>query len=115
MFYSWSNKNKITTKSLQIQYTGAFAGWRMYNDTPWYRVYEFHRLATKEYQYVGMTEAAAKACQDAKLAQYTRKFTQWYTSEGVYAANTQFLCVANVTMDSDEDGLWTVNISVSED
>jgi hypothetical protein len=27
----------------------------------------------------------------------------------------EFKCVANVTMNSDGDGLWTVNITVSED
>lgn len=69
MFYSWSNANKITTNALQIQYTGTYT--KTYHGL---QIYEFHRLATKEYSYVGMTEAAAKACQDAKLAQYTRKF-----------------------------------------
>ena len=77
MFYSWSDANKITTKALQIQYTGVFH--KMYLGQP---VYEFHRLATKEYQYVGMTEAAAKACQEAKLAQYTRTFILWNNENG---------------------------------
>lgn len=110
MFFSWSNNNKITTKSLQIQYTGAYT--KTYRG---YRVYEFHRIATKEYQYVGMTEAAAKACQDAKLAQYTRKFIQWYNENGYYGKYREFRCVADVTMNSDGDGLWTVSISVNED
>lgn len=70
MFYSWSDANKITSRELQIQYTSSYSG--MYYGSP---CYEFHRIATKEYRYVGMTEAAAKACQDAKLAQYTRLFT----------------------------------------
>ena len=110
MFYSWSNANKITTKSLQIQYTGSYTKTYAGN-----RVYEFHRIASKEYQYVGMTEAAAKACQDAKLAQYTRKFVQWFNQNGNYGKYREFKCVANVTMNNDEDGLWTVNISVNED
>lgn len=110
MFYSWSNVNKITTNALQIQYTGAYT--KTYHGN---RIYEFHRLATKEYSYVGMTEAAAKACQDAKLAQYTRKFVQWYNENGYWSKMRQFKCVANVTMNSDGDGLWSVDISVSED
>lgn len=110
MFYSWSDRNKITSTELQIQYTGAYSATR--NSIP---VYEFHRIATKEYRYVGMTEAAAKACQAAKLQQYTRKFTQWYNENGGYSKMRQFICVADVSMDSDEDGLWTVNISINED
>ena len=110
MFYSWSNANKITTKALQIQYTGQYS--KTYRGN---RIYEFHRLATKEYQYIGMTEAAAKACQDAKMAQYTRKFVQWYNQNGNYGKYRVFKCCANVEMDSDGDGLWKVNISVNED
>ena len=43
MFYSWSNENKITTKSLQIQYTGSYTKTYAGN-----RIYEFHRLASKD-------------------------------------------------------------------
>ena len=110
MFYSWSNENKITTKSLQIQYTGSYTKTYAGN-----RIYEFHRLASKEYEYVGMTEAAAKACQDAKLNQYTRKFVEWYNQNGNMSRIREFKCVADVSMDSDGDGLWTVSISVNED
>lgn len=110
MFYSWSNENKITTKSLQIQYTGSYTKTYAGN-----RIYEFHRLASKDYEYVGMTEAAAKACQDAKLNQYTRKFVEWYNQNGNMSRIREFKCVADVSMDSDGDGLWTVSISVNED
>lgn len=62
-----------------------------------------------------MTEAAAKACQDAKGKQYTRTLTQWFNENGRYVGRRQFLCVADVAMNDDGDGLWTVTISVSED
>lgn len=110
MFYSWSDANKITTKALQIQYVGTFH--KRYWGEP---VYEFHRIATKEYKYIGMTEAAAKKCQEDKLAQYTRTFIQWNNENGNVRWVRNFICVANVTMDSDGDGLWTVSISVNED
>ena len=62
-----------------------------------------------------MTEAAAKACQDAKLDQYTRRFVEWYNQNGNMSRIREFKCVADVSMDSDGDGLWTVSISVNED
>lgn len=39
--------------------------------------YRYTRHVTKSYKFKGMTEAAVKACVQAKRAQYTRRFMQW--------------------------------------
>ena len=57
----WSNENKVTHRGLQVQWTMAVAGFR-YGNPYW----EYHRIATKSYSYIGMNEATAKACQGAE-------------------------------------------------
>ena len=112
MLNYWAKKNKVTTKALQVQYVSSFS--RRYHSVD---VYESHRIVTKSYSYIGMTEAAAKACQAAKLAQYTRTFIQWYNANGVWkgSSNQKIQCVANVSMNQDDGGLWSVSIDVNED
>lgn len=110
MLCYWSEHNKITTKSLQVQYLASFVKTRYGTD-----IYEWHRIASKSYSYIGMTEAAAKACQAAMLAKYTRNFLQWYNENGTYVGRYSTVCVANVSMNGDEGGLWEVSIDVNED
>lgn len=110
MFCSWSNKNKRTTKALQVQRTMSFVR------TYWgQNVYEYHRLASKEYAYVGMNEAAAKACQAAMLAKYTRVWTRWYNDRGTYKPVRSQSCCANVSLNHVGGVTWDVEISVNED
>lgn len=111
MLCYWSDQNKITNKALQVQWTMTQIGY--VGGSPYF---EYHRIATKSYSYIGMSEAAALACRDAKQAQYTRTFTRWYTERGAaYKPTKTFKCVANVTMTPDEGGVWRVDIDVNED
>jgi hypothetical protein len=65
------------------------------------------RRATKSYKFVGMTEAAAKACADIKKRQYTRVT---YT-DGTPAVE----CVADIdVVRTDESDSWEVDINVNE-
>jgi hypothetical protein len=106
----WSDENKVTHRGLQVQWLSSVVGYRY--ALP---IYQFQRIATKSYSYVGMNEATAKACQDAKLAQYTRNLRQWYTDRGVYKPMDKTVCVASVTMSHDAGGMWSVDIDVNED
>lgn len=107
----WSDANKVTHRGLQVQWTMAQVGYVSGN--PWY---EFHRIATKSYSYVGMNETTARACVDAKQAQYTRTFTQWYTERGAMYKPTKISkCVANVVLRHDAGNMWSVDIDVNED
>ena len=110
LFNYWSDENKVTHRGLQVQWTMAVIGYR-YGRQLW----EDHRIASKSYSYVGMNEAAAKACLEAKQAQYTRTFIRWYNERGVYKPVTIHNSVANVTMNHDEGGMWSVDIEVNED
>ncbi|MBR4654120.1 MAG: hypothetical protein IKO72_12250 [Kiritimatiellae bacterium] len=111
MFEYWSTENMIVEKGLQIQHAASWTG--SYNQGR--RVYEYHRIATKSYHYFGMSEAAARACQAAKLAQYTREFTQYYSASGVYLCTKLRTCCATVSLDYDEADLWMVRVDVNED
>lgn len=107
----WSDANKVTHCGLQVQWTMTQVGYVSGN--PWY---EFHRIATKSYSYVGMNETTARACVDAKQAQYTRTFTQWYTERGAMYKPTKISkCVANVVLRHDAGNMWSVDIDVNED
>lgn len=46
--------------------------------------YRYTRHVTKTYKFKGMTEATAKACVQAKRAQYTRRFMQWVLYASYY-------------------------------
>ena len=110
LLHSWGEFNKVTNRALQVQWVSSFIG--VINAAS---VYEYHRIATKAYSYVGMDEATAKMCQSAMLAQYTRVYTQWYTQRGAYRTSRRVECVASVSCDHDSAGLWNVNIQVNED
>lgn len=112
MLNYWDNSNKITTKGLQVQTFTSIV--RTYNLQP---VYEARRIATKSYSYIGMDEAAARACQAAKLAQYTRVFTRWTNENGTYYTipRTEEKCVAAVSLDCDDADVWSVLIDVNEE
>ncbi len=112
MLNFWSSHNKITSKALQVQYVSTQVARSAYG-----AVYEWHRIATKTYSYIGMDELTAKKCMEAKLAQYTRLFTQLCNQKGQYLIYPirETKCVANVDMHQDESGTCSVEIDVHED
>ncbi len=110
MLNFWDNTNKVTTRGLQVQTLVAHNG-----RSGIYEGYVGHRIATKSYSYICMTEAAARACQAAKLAQYTRRFVISYNENMAYKPTWEERCVASVKLECDDGGMWSVNIDVNED
>lgn len=112
MLHFWGKHNKITTSALQVQYASTRMG---YGAT--YSIMEWHRIATKEYSYIGMDEMTAKKCMEAKLEQYTRLFVQDLNARGqwIIPAKRERRCVADVSMRHDAAEMWCVDIKVNED
>jgi len=112
MFVYWSKENKVTTEALSVKNVVSFLGYRRATLNPFYRCV---RIVTKSYKYIGMTEAAAKACAAAKQAQYTRRIFHRFTSDGVEFNKWDMICAADVKMSHDESGLCSVSINVNEE
>ena len=77
------------------------------------------RRRTKDYKYVGMDKATAKACAAAKRAQYLRTFFTWTFKNGLWVQNRTNAsmykqCVANVKPQRLTGNMWNVVIQVDE-
>ena len=77
------------------------------------------RRRTKDYKYVGMDRATAKACMAAKRAQYLRQFFTWTFTNGRWVRNTQAgtmykQSVASITPQRLTGSMWNVRIQVDE-
>ena len=77
------------------------------------------RRRTKDYKYVGMDRATAKACMAAKRAQYLRTFHTWTFKNGRWVQNTDAASaykqsVANVKPQRLTGSMWNVVIQVDE-
>lgn len=77
------------------------------------------RRRTKEYKYVGMDRATAKACVAAKRAQYLRTFYTWTFTNGRWvqnrdAASMYKQSVANIKPQRMTGSMWNVVIQVDE-
>lgn len=111
----WADSNKVTDEPLQIRYAakygGSLGGRKLEG-----KAYEYHRYATKTYRYVGMDERTARACAEAKLAQYTRVRFFWYW-ETMTTLNFSRELKSGATVKARHTGghLWSVEIQVNED
>lgn len=78
--------------------------------------WEVRRTCTKDYRYIGLTEAAAKACAAAKVEKYTRTSYVWArkTDTGYESAGVQ-ACQADIAAVHDEGDAWHVDVQVSEE
>ena len=77
------------------------------------------RRRTKDYKYVGMDRATARACMAAKRAQYLRTFYTWTFLNGQWVKNTNPATiykqsVANVKAQRMTGSMWNVTIQVDE-
>lgn len=101
MFDTFSDTNKVTSSGLVVRYAVKTNG----------SYKECTRTATKRYSYVGMTEAAAKACAAAKIAQYTRRFARIAS-----ATTCDYVteCKTDISLTHGEGCLWSVELSVNE-
>lgn len=114
----FDNRNKVESTLLQTLYTsevvGHLSGYSW--GTP---SMKYTRYRTKNYSYVGMSKATAKQCVDAKVAQYTRTFYNWYQKNGLWLQDrtrdgmyTEL--VAGVQATKRDGELWDVEIQVNE-
>ena len=118
LFETWSDANKQTDTALSSLYTcdrDAFVP-NGGSGTYWWKI---TRRRTKSYRYVGMTEAAAKACAAAKMQQYCRRFVSWLWAHGTWTVlsdidNTYCEQVAEITAEHTEGKMWSVSINVDE-
>ena len=118
LFDTWSDANKQTDSALSSTYTcerDAYVPGR-WGGTYWWKI---TRRRTKSYRYVGMTEAAAKACVQAKLQQYCRSFVSWLWANGTWTVLNNIddrYCdqVAEVSAEHTEGKMWSVKIDVDE-
>lgn len=85
-------------------------------------MHEYHRVARKQYKYVGMTEAAAKSCADAMKSLYTRtvKYQKWNSTAGTMGdwesvAQTGTEMSAEIVARHVAGDMWETTISVNED
>lgn len=111
----WANENKVTDEPLQVRYTakygGSLGGRKLEG-----KAYEYHRYATKVYRYVGMDERTARACAEAKLAQYTRaRFFWFWDTDMTLNFSREIKTGATVKARHTEGHLWSVEINVNED
>ena len=73
------------------------------------------RHRTKEYMYVGMDRATAKACVAAKRAQYTHTFFNWVFKDDKWVRGSRYTaCCATITSQKLTGNMWNVRISVDE-
>ena len=134
---SYNDYNKVTHSALKVQYAvvpdtyefvgwygeeGKVSSWVTFN-RPFYRV---TRYATKSYSYVGMDEATALCCQNAKVSQYTRPYSrvtqverkrhQWSSEmETVLSTDYTYECRSDIAAQHTDGCMWQVDINVNEE
>lgn len=122
---SYSDANIIVEEPLKVTYStqvisGSW-GWTSLNVSGSYtRMRESHRYATKRFRYVGMTHSAAIECRNDLILYFTRNFKMsiwnsdamggaWYEMDG------GTMCMADVSLEENEDGSYDVLVNVNED
>ena len=114
-FYNDTNKEEDTLLDEQITMT---LDARVQGSSSLYN-WKIVRRRTKDYKYVGMDRATAKACMAAKRAQYLRTFYTWTFTNGRWQRNVQPAAtykqsVATVTPQRLTGSMWNVRIQVDE-
>lgn len=83
--------------------------------------WEYHRYASKQYKYVGMTLAAAQTCAAAMITKYTRstKYSEWNSTgeaAGTFTtANGGDQLMAQISIVHGDGCMYSVQINVTED
>ena len=114
MFTTASNSNKQTHTALRTIYTvnGMVTVEATDADGESQSLWEVHRIITKSYSYVGLTESAAKSVRDTKAAMYKRTYRRWSTP--TTPVNVIMLC-DSIEANHGEGSMWSVDIQVNED
>jgi hypothetical protein len=111
----YDDRNKVESSLLQTYYQVEHLD-RVGSQYPM----KYTRIRTKNYSYVGLSRTTAKACVEAKLAQYTRTYYYWENVRGrwemkrTYDNQYQSL-VASVQASRQAGDLYNVDIQVNEE
>lgn len=124
---SWSSLNRVISQDKTVRYSRrkVYGEWSYLSAvsviTTLDHAYEYHRICTKQYRYVGMDRATAGACAAAMISKYTRstKESQWNGS-GVAAGtftdeSAGVIPMADVAIIHEEGCMYSVQVSVNED
>lgn len=123
---TYNSTNRVIDAGLSVVYSrrkiyGSWSYTQLSVTTTITEAWEYIRRATKTYKYVGMTYEAAKACQAAMVAIYTRstKTSEFQTSGaaiGTFVAeNAGSVPMADVVVQLDEGEAYSCVISVREE
>lgn len=85
--------------------------------TTYTKAWEYSRVATKSYRYVGLTEAAAKQIAADYADYYTRatKVSEWDSEDGEFKhVDGGSVPMATVVPQHEDGGMWSVVIFVDE-
>lgn len=79
-------------------------------------VYVWHKeqIDTERFSFVGMTKAAAEACQAAMVTQYTKSKQIPTISEGSIVLTWIIQCVADIKAVRTSGHMWQVDVDVNE-
>lgn len=110
----YDDRNKVESSLLQTQYTTE----RLDRCGSTYYM-KYTRIRTKTYSFVGLSRTTAKACVNAKLRQYTRRYFNWVNERGVWRMdrtyeNSYEALVANIQATKQDGELYNVEIQVNE-
>jgi len=111
MLSTYTSANRVVSVGLLTQYQ------RVYDaDSRERPFWEYTRIRTKAYSYVGLSESAAKTCAEAMLSYYTRTFPmyEWKFGKWQKDGTTYQECVAEVSYQHEEGHLWRVDVQVNE-
>ena len=109
LFDTFSRANKRQDGDLDVRYLSDVV--KMTANGP---VYHVTRIASKSYEYFGMTKAAANECKREKQAQYYRKFAAYQYENGKITPRFSFGCTAEVDVSQIAGDDYACKISVSE-
>lgn len=116
MFTTLSNANKETQQGLKHWATYTTNFYVINNQLR--ATYHLTRHITKKYQYVGLTESAAKQGVLDKIAQYTKTLKGWQfrpeDPQGPFVPVNTSTVVAEVVSQHTGGHMWSVDINVNQ-
>ena len=111
---TYGDNNRIVDIRLTTLYTARYDSTSQ--SAPYW---EYTRLRTKSYRYVGLTDAACDACVSAMQSLYNRRMYNWKWDGSRWAQDksttgTYSTHVAQITPRREDGGTWTVQVDVDE-
>lgn len=110
----FDGRNRVTSAGLVTKYQTVYDA--ASQSAPFY---QYTRVRTKNYSYVGMDRATADRCVKAMVDKYTRRYRMWryyngawrriLTQDGLYTD-----LVAAVELQKAEGSMWAVQVQVDE-